>query len=101
MCHWHEETKKALGNQRCWLRHLGRQGEMKGDSSSVVGSAHNRPPCKRGEPVPAGAEHTNTVTERAIEALGLDYKLVFPLTMLDMVGGRRSGQLRRCRRMKH
>ena len=32
--------------------------------------------------MPDGAEHTNTVIERTIEGLGLDYKLVFPLTML-------------------
>ena len=40
--------------------------------------------AERGEPVPAGAEHTRTVTERAIDALGLDYQVVFPQTMLDM-----------------
>ncbi len=40
--------------------------------------------AERGEPVPDGVEHTYTVTERAIEALGLDYQVVFPQTMLDL-----------------
>jgi uncharacterized protein len=38
----------------------------------------------RGEPVPEGEEATFTVTERAIEALGLDYQVVFPQTMLGV-----------------
>jgi hypothetical protein len=42
--------------------------------------------AERGEPVPDGVEHTYTVTERAIEALGLDYQVVFPQTMLDLAG---------------
>ncbi|MFI9402969.1 amidohydrolase family protein [Nocardia sp. NPDC052316] len=39
---------------------------------------------ERNEPVPAGAEHTLTVTERAIETFGIDYQVVFPQTMLDV-----------------
>src|SRR6266478_1733765 len=36
MCHWPEETRKALGNQGRCLRYLDRHGEMKGGSSSIV-----------------------------------------------------------------
>jgi len=33
-----EEDRNALGNQGCWLRHLDRQGEVKGCTLSIVGS---------------------------------------------------------------
>ncbi len=42
MCHWHEETKKGIRQPNVLAPHLGRQGEMKGGNSSVVGSAHRK-----------------------------------------------------------
>jgi hypothetical protein len=38
-----EEDRNALGNQGCWLRHLGRQGEVKCRSSSIVGTGPQLP----------------------------------------------------------
>ena len=38
----------------------------------------------RGEPVPDGSEHANTVMARAIDAMGYDYQILFPQTMLTM-----------------
>ena len=40
--------------------------------------------AERGEPVEPGVERAVTVTGRAIDALGYDYQILFPQTMLDM-----------------
>jgi hypothetical protein len=38
-----EEDPNALGNQGCWLPHLGPQGEVKGCTSAIVGSRPQLP----------------------------------------------------------
>lgn len=57
--------------------------DMPGLRFQEVGGRIPHAPERR-EPVPAGEGQSYTVTERAIDALGIDYQVVFPQTMLGI-----------------